>query len=202
MKTKNKGISLIETIVTLSIFSVASVLVANFVIQAYKANLFANDQAEAINHARTGIDTMVKELREASPGDNGAYPIATAESQNLIFYGDIDLDEVVEKVRYTLEGTNLIKGVTKPAGFPAVYSGTETTTIISKYVRNDTEPIFYYYNGDYPTDVINNPLAEPININQVRLIKSYLRIDLNPSRAPTNFILIANSQLRNLKDNL
>ena len=196
------GLSLLEIVVTLGIFSMAIVGVSTFITQSYKANLLANEQAEAIENARTGTDIMVKEIREASPAENGAYPIEVANDQNLIFYSDIDSDELIEKVRYYLDGTNLIKAVTDPSGFPPEYINPAQETIISRYVQNGTEPLFYYYNADYPIDTVNNPLITPAAVNNIRLVRTYLKINVDISRAPDNFILISNSQIRNLKDNL
>jgi hypothetical protein len=60
----------------------------------------------AIDEARKGIETMVKEIRMAKEGENGAYPIEYAGDKEFIFYSDIDGDGRVERVRYFLAQTN------------------------------------------------------------------------------------------------
>ena len=202
IKRRPQGITFVETLITLAIFIIATIGVTTFIIQTYRANIFATEQAEAIDQARKGMDTMVKEIREASPAENGSYPIDTAQDDTLIFYSDIDSDEMIEKVRYSLEGTNLVKGVSKPSGFPPQYTEPEQTFVLSKYVRNGSEPVFYYQNKDYPTDTVNNPLPTPAAVKDIRLIRIFLQININPEKAPDSFTLISNSQLRNLKDNL
>lgn len=199
---KQSGMTVLELLIVMGIFSMAVLGVVGFIIQSYKANLFADQQSEAISQARRGLDTMIKEIREASPSENGSYPIDSAQTQNLIFYSDIDSDEEIERIRYTLTETDLIKGVTEPSGFPPEYINPEQTKILSRYVQNGSEPIFYYYNGDYPNDTENNPLSYPVQIQHVRLIRTYLKINVDPRRAPEDFLLISNSQIRNLKDNL
>ena len=198
----NRGFSLLEMIVVLSIFLVVSTIVTSFVAQNFRVNRFALEQSDAINQARRGMDIMVRELREASAAENGSFPVDTASDQTLIFYSDIDADALLERVRYFLDGTELKKAVLDPSGFPPVYTGEETINTISQYVRNDLTPIFYYYNKDFPNDTINNPLETPAAVNQIRLVKILLEINVNPAQAPKHFILISNSQLRNLKDNL
>ena len=198
----NRGITLLETLITVAILTIIVISVTTFIVQSYRADLFANEQVEAIRNAQRGVDVMVKEIRESSPAENGAYPVETATDQTVIFYSDTDADELIERIRYTLDGTNLIRGVTKPSGWPATYNNPETTTVLSRYVRNGVLPTFYYYNGDYPTDTVNNPLPTPVAVQDIRLIRVYLQINVDPNRAPDSFILISNSQLRNVKDNL
>lgn len=197
------GYTLLEIIFAISIFVLATTIVTTYIISGYKTNRFANEQNDAIEHAQRGIETMVKEVREASPAENGDYPLAEADTQSFAFYSDIDLDQETEKVRYFLDDSNLKKGVIEPTGFPATYpSENENVTILSQYVRNDTNPIFYYYNEDWPSDTVNNPLSTPASPNEVKLIRLYLEININPAIAPAPFILESYVQVRNLKDNL
>jgi len=198
----NAGFTLTETIITLGIFLLVTTAITAFIAQGFRVNRFTLHQSGAISQARKGMDFLVKEIREASPAENGSYPIEIADDQNLIFYSDIDADELVEKIRYFLDGTNLKKGITEPTGFPPEYSEAEQITTISQYIRNDTDPLFYYYNRDYPNDTENNPLDTPAAVNEIKLIRIFLEVNVDPGQAPKHFILISNSQIRNLKDNL
>ncbi len=175
----------------------------SFVIIDLKAHRFAMEQNEAITHAQKGIQTMVKEIREASISDAGDYPVSAADSQELIFFADIDKDLAVERVRYYLEGSDLKKGTIEPSGWPVQYSlGDEQIIVLSKYVRNGSDPIFYYYDGLTPSPTSTEPLAAPADVDEVRLIRMYLKINFNPMIAPDNFELDSYAQIRNLKDNL
>lgn len=192
-----------EVIVAVAIFLVSVLILGDFIRQAFDSNRFTLELSDAINFAKKGIDTMEKELREASYADNGDYPLASSTSQSIIFYSDIDTDEMSERVRYFLEGTELKKGVINPTGNPAQYlSGSEVVTTISQYIRNGTDPIFYYYNGDYPADTVNNPLPNPVNVNRVKLIRMILNVNIDPIKAPGDFNLEIFVQPRNLKNNL
>lgn len=198
------GFTLMEVLVVSAIFAIVTLVVAQYILQGYNVNRFSLEMSDATEYAKKGVEIMIKEIREASYADNGDYPIAQADSQSFTFYSDIDSDSAIEKVRYYLNGTNLIKGVIEPTGGPPVQylSSDEATSTISQYLRNGADPIFYYYNGDYPQDVINNPLPTPGAANNIRLIRLLLKINIDINRAPDDFSLEQFVNLRNLKDNL
>jgi len=192
---------MVEVIVTIAIFTLAMLVVTMYTIQGYRVNRFAIQQADAIEHARRGIETMVREIREASASDIGSYPIAAAGSQSFSFYSNIDTDNAIEKIRYFLDGTNFEKGVIKPSGSPLAYpAGTETIKVISQYVRNGSNPIFIYYNGNYPSST--TPLAAPVNPNEIKLLELRLNVNIDPLSPPQDIVLNNFVQIRNVKDNL
>lgn len=97
-----KGFTIIETIVTIFVFTLIMGAVAGFIITLYKSQGYTWEQSVAISEARRGVETMVKEIREASAGEEGSYLIELAGDKDFIFYSDIDKDGKVEKVRYFL----------------------------------------------------------------------------------------------------
>ncbi|MDP2934284.1 MAG: type II secretion system protein [bacterium] len=197
------GFSLIEGIFMIAIFALAMALLISFVIYVYRAYGYNFEQIAAINEARKGIETMVKEIREARYGEDGSYPLKEAGNLQLIFYSDIDKDASIERVRYFLDGINFKKGVVEPSGDPPQYilSG-EVVDTLSAYVRNGATPIFIYYNGDWPIDVVNNPLPTLTRLTETKLMHVYLKINVDPNRPPDNFELESDVQIRNLKTNL
>lgn len=96
------GFTLTETLVAIFIFTLAMAGTAIAVMRVYQSQSFTREQSQAIEEARRGIKTMVKEIREAAPGEDGSYPIEKAGDKELIFYSDVDRDLKVEKVRYFL----------------------------------------------------------------------------------------------------
>lgn len=200
----SKSFSLIEAIVTIFIFILSIGLLTAFIINIYRAYSYNFEQIQAINEARKGIETMVKEIREAKYGDDGSYPIQEAGDFQFIFYSDIDKDLATERVRYFLEGTDFKKGVVKPTGDPPQYILTnETITILSTNVRNAVPgPIFTYYNGDWSNDTVNNPLPTLTRLTETKLMHVYLKVNVNPNRPPDDFELESDAQIRNLKTNL
>ncbi|PIS05599.1 MAG: hypothetical protein COT81_00350 [Candidatus Buchananbacteria bacterium CG10_big_fil_rev_8_21_14_0_10_42_9] len=199
----HKGVTLLEAVVVISIFTTASVVVTSVIIQGLRVNSFANEQNEALNNARRGVEFMIKEIREASTSENGSFPISAADAQELIFYSDLDIDQETERIRYFLDGTDLKKGVIEPVGVPGTYpSGNEVISILSEYVRNGADPIFYYYNEDWPADQVSNPLTQPVEVDDIKFVKTYLKINIDPTKAPNPAELESSTTIRNLKDNL
>lgn len=199
-----KSFSLIEAITMIFIFILSLTAVLSFIVYLYRTYGYNFRQVQAINEARQGVETMVKEIREARYGDDGSYPLEEAGNFQFIFYSDIDRDDAVERIRYFLSGTNFNKGVVEPSGDPPQYVlSNETISTLSSYVRNlPSEFIFTYYNGNWPSDTINNPLPTLTRLTETKLLHVYLKVNLNPNRAPTNFELESDVQIRNLKTNL
>ena len=110
----NHAFTLVETIVAIGIFVIACLVIAAFITNSYKLQNFTFEQSTAIDEARRGIETMVKELREVLPGDTGAYPIESADDQEIIFYADFDRDDAIEKVHYWLDENDFKKVLLKP----------------------------------------------------------------------------------------
>ncbi len=97
-----KGFTLIETIVTIAIFTLVLGAVSGFIVMAYRVHGYTWQQSIAIGEARKGIETMIKEIREARAGEDGSYPIEYAGDKEFVFYSDIDGDGRTERVRYFL----------------------------------------------------------------------------------------------------
>ena len=139
---------------------------------------------------------MVKEIREARGGDDGSYIIEKADDFEFIFYSDIDKDELTERVRYFIEGTDFKKEVIKPQGFPINYpEENKKSFILSQYVRNQP-PIFRYFDG------LGVELSPPARLKDTKLMRVYLVINVDPARPPQNYELTSDVQIRNLKTNL
>jgi hypothetical protein len=203
--TKNKkGSSIIEAIVLIFVFAMAMTVLTTFLLNTYRAYSYNFQQVAAINEGRKGIETMVKEIREATFGDDGSYPIVEAGDGHFIFFSDIDKDAATERVRYFLDGNNFKKGVVEPTGDPPQYIlGNETVSTLSAYVRNSSStPVFKYYNGDWPQDTVNNPLPTLTRLTDTKLMHVFLKINVDPSRPPDDFDLESDTQIRNLKANL
>lgn len=197
------GFTLVEALVALAIFGIILAILSNFLLQGMRFQTFASEQQQQVEFARSSAQTMVKELREAEPGDDGSYILNRAEDQEIIFFSNIDADQATERVRYFLDGTTFKKGIIEPSGEPIIYDqATETVTTLVEYIRNGTTPIFLYYNGDYPGDMTHNPLPTPTRLTETKLLNVYLRINVNESQAPNQTEVITEVQIRNLKNNL
>ncbi|MFH1841282.1 MAG: type II secretion system protein [Candidatus Nealsonbacteria bacterium] len=101
-----KAFTLIEVLVTIAVFVLIFGAVSGFIVMLYRTQGYTWQQSMAINEARKGIETMVKEIREAKIGDDGSFPIEKASDKEFIFYSDIDKDGETERVRYFLGGVS------------------------------------------------------------------------------------------------
>ncbi len=203
IKKDIRGVSIIEAMISLTVFGIALAILYMFFVQGSKVQQYGSEQYTAVENARRGIQQMVKEIREAAAGDDGSYILQTANDQEIIFFSDVDADLATERIRYFLDNTTLKKGVVEPTGDPISYPvDTEQIAVVSEYVQNGMAPIFTYYNGNYPGDDINNPLPAPARLVETKLINVYLKVNVTPTISPDDIELQSDVQIRNLKINL
>jgi hypothetical protein len=176
------------------IFGLAAVTASIFGL--YRSYYYTFQRMQAIEEARNGVEIMIKQIREARQGDDGAYIIEKADDYEFIFYSDIDKDNSTERVRYFIDGSDFKKGIINPSGAPLIYAtSSENISILSKYVRNQP-PIFHYFDGS------GNELPAPARLQDTKAMKVYLVINVAPSELSQDFVLESEVQLRNLKTNL
>ncbi len=195
------GMTLIEMLITTSIVAIIFIVISDFTINSLFTQQYVSEQNDAVVAVRKSLKQLTSEIKETVNADTGAYPLDTVDDQELIFYSDIDNDDYTERVRYYLDGTNLMRAITEPEGDPLEYITEQDPRILAEYIQNDTDPLFYYYNEDYPSDSVTNPLEEPIDITEVRMIEIRLSVNVNPIRLPDTRNLVTFIQLRNLKEN-
>lgn len=174
-------------------------------IHTWDTNKFVLEEGMASAAASRATNKIVIQLRAVQQAGNGDYPIESADDFDLIFYCDVDDDGVVEKVHYYLDQANdrLMLGVSNPlATNPVTYPATDSTvTVVTNYVVNESDnPIFFYYNDDYPGDTVTNPLTTPTNVGEIQMIKVHLYVNINPVHAPDNINIESFVDLRNLHD--
>ena len=186
------GFTFIETIVAIAIFVIGILLVFSLFEMGYITQDYTFQQALSIEEARRGIETMSQEIREAKIGEDGSFPIQKADSFEFIFFSDINKNSETERVRYFLDGTDFKKGVIEPVGWPPTYpTSSEKIYILSHYVRN-SPPIFKYFDSQ------GNELGPPANLRDIRRVRVFLVININPNRPPQDFVLETDIELRNL----
>jgi prepilin-type N-terminal cleavage/methylation domain-containing protein len=196
--TSKQGFSLIELMVAIGIFMIFVIASTAFIINGFKGSVFGYEQEDAIANARKAAGVMVKELRRAANSAKGNYIFDTVATNTITFYADTDDDGVTEKIRYFADGINLKKGWTKATGTPMDYiAANEKISTFAIYLNNQSMPIFTYF--DTNNAQIANPAA---NKTKIRLVRTTLKINVTPWRAPQDYYYTADIQIRNLKDNL
>ncbi len=201
----HRGMTLVEMLISIAIVLIGMQGFAFLLLRSWDTNKFILEEGRASAAASHATEKVVSQLRSIRQGDDGDFPIESGSNFDLKVYLDIDKDGVTERVHYFLDLTTdqLKVGIANPlATTPVTYpAGDDTVSVITNYVVNlNTDPVFYYYNNDYPGDTVNNPLATPVTVQNVRLIRVHLLVNIDPVHAPNNVNIESFADLRNLEN--
>ena len=190
-----RGFTLVETVVTIALLGGILVALSTVIVFFYRTNANVLEQSGAIASARSGIEAAMKDLREATIGEDGSFPIAAAGPNTLTFYADVDQDASVERIRYNLIDDVLYRYTLQATGNPPGYTEAETVEIVSDHVRNDVfgTDVFSYFDSN-GTQLGSNP--SPLDI---AFVTATIVVNINPTRAPEEFTLTSSATLRNLR---
>jgi hypothetical protein len=170
----------------------------------WKSNKFIVETGVSAIKVNRASSELINNLRKVRQADNGDYPVESGDDFDLQVYLDIDNDGVTERVHYWLDQVNdqLMRGIREPSNTnpPTYAAGDGTTSVIANYIVNEaTQPLFYYYNENYPGDTVNNPISTPIAVQDVRLVRILIRVNIDPIKAPNNINVESFVDLRNLE---
>lgn len=195
----NRGLELIEVLVAMGIF----VLLVGAVVAVYltgsRYNSVVWEQLSTQNEGRKATQDFVNQIRTASQSSIGAYPVQAASSTGIIFYSNMDSDSLVERLRYFTVTSTLKMGIIKPTGNPLTYNPASETVISVAHELANATSVFYYYDGNYNGS--GAPLASPIDVTKIRVVRMILKLDQNPNLTPAPFYIESKAMLRNLKNN-
>jgi type II secretory pathway component PulJ len=191
--------TLVEVVVVIAIYTVLMISVTSTISYLYKTNAYAIAQAQEIDTARRGLTTWTKDAREMITSAEGTWPVAIMEPHRIGFYSDVDQDNVIEYVIYSLASTTLYKYTYEPSATSSYSTSTPSATfIISEFVQNLTQATttFQYF------DAAGAVLSSSDLLTDARYIKVNLIVNIDPIRSPGEFVLRSSAAPRNLKDNL
>ena len=194
------GMTLIEAVVAIGIYTVLMLAIFSSVASLYRFNSYAIEQSNEIDNARRGITQWNRDVKEMTTAEDGTWPVAIIDEHVLGYYSDTDQDDTVEYIEYVLASTTLKKYTYNPSGSPAVYdlSTPDIEETLSEYVQNinqATSTFFYYDNA-------GTQLTAASPLINVRYIQMQLIVNIDPNRNPGEFMLRSSLAPRNLKDNL
>lgn len=198
----HRGMTLIEVLVAMAIFSFVIVVAGTFIVTSLRQNTIIWTGLHSQRDARRATQTMIDAIRKAETGSTGSYPIATASTTEFIFYANVLPNTLRERVRFTLADTTLIMGITAPTGSPLSYqSAQEQTSTLAQFVRNNESatPVFTYYGQEYMGT--STPLTHPLSITDIRAVGITLVIEENKDLSPVPIRANSLVQIRNLKSN-
>lgn len=190
-----RGLTIVEMLVTLTIMTIIGIAIVQSVLFFYRANSSTLEQALQVETARRGVELFVRDVREATYGDDGSYPLAVIGTSTMVFYADTDLDGGIERIRYELIGMSLFRNVTDATGTPPTYTGGSVTTTVSAHVRNPEEgiPLFRYYNASSTEITDTQFIADVVSV----VIQPI--VDIVEKHAPGKFTLTESATIRNLR---
>jgi prepilin-type N-terminal cleavage/methylation domain-containing protein len=199
-----KGYTLTELLVSITIITIIAIAGSALAKNVISYNSSAQASLDAQLEGKRVLKIMVAELRTVAPSVLGSYPLETVATSSITFYADINGNGQTDRVRYFIDPTTRVlkKGVTAPSGSPLTYNlgNEQTTTLITDIANGTTTDMFEYYDASYAGT--STPLAIPVDVSRVRLVKITAIIDRDPNRSPTTISLVSEVSLRNLKDNL
>jgi len=193
--------SLVELMVTVSLFTILMLVITNSISAMYTYNAYTFAQAYQVQNARNGMQALIRDVREMTFADDGTFPLAVMEPYKIGFYSDIDRDDSVEYVEYELiADTILTKQVYNATGTPISYnlSIPDESYTLSEYVQNFTQgsSTFKYY------DTNGSELTSATDITDVRYVRAEIIVNIDPVRDPGEFMLRSSAALRNVKENI
>ncbi len=202
---KLRGLTLIEMMMSIAIFTMG---IAGFTLlfsKTWQTNSYVLEMGQSSMTASQGVSKMVDYIRRATQADDGAYPVKSANGNELTLFSDYDKDGATERLHFYKSGQNILMGITDPTTtLPRTYPANDqqVITLVSTVANADDKPIFAYYNKDYPADLTNNPLAVPISshLADIRLMKIYLEINTRPGGIKENIKIQSFVEMRNLND--
>lgn len=199
-----KAMTLVEVIMAILIVTVAMEGFTLLFARSWDTNKFILEEGMASAAASRATNKIIIQLRGTQQADNGDYPIEEAGDFDLTVYANSDDDDAVERVHYFLDqasdqlrvGVSNPDTTTTPISYPAL---DEVVSTLATYVVNENDnPVFYYYNDNYPGDTENNPLSTPAPVGSIQLIRVHLLVNIDPVHAPNNVNIESFVDLRNL----
>lgn len=200
-----KGFTLVETIVAIALFTVGTQATVLLFAKIMRSKAYSMEMGKASFVVSRSISDLTQYIRKARQSDSGAYPIVTADDNDLVIYSDYDKDGSTERLHiYFNDVTDtLYMGVRNPSGtFPITYASGdgETITLAEHIVNTTSDPVFLYYNKNYPGDTEHNPVDTSADVSEIRLVKIFLKINIDPNNAPDNIQQETFVEMRNLSE--
>lgn len=199
LKLKNRGFSFIEVLIALSIVTLVSMALYSIQKDIITFNRFVQGGLSRENDIRKFLKDFSLAVREASQSSVGGYALEEVSDTSFTFYADTDGDGPKERIRYFLSGSTLKRGTTVPQGSPLAYNLASETVVpvVNDIVSAPT--IFYYYDSSYvgPDSL---PLAQPVVVTNVRMVKINLSIGSNSGKSPAPSTFSAMATIRNLRN--
>ena len=88
-RSSHAAFTLIETVIVIGLVVVVGGALSSMIQYFYRTNDYVLQEGAAVQSARLGLSTAMEDLREASYGNDGSYPIASVGTSTITFYADL-----------------------------------------------------------------------------------------------------------------
>ena len=195
------GLSLMEMLVAIAIFTIAIAGFSMLYIRSIKSNTYILKMGQTSFALSQGLNKMVEYIRTARQGDNGNAAIVAVADNSLTIYSDFDNDQITERLHFYLDNQQIKLGITNPtAGANRTYpNGDEETKIIAEHIVNGTGDKLFQY---YPVGLAQAPIEPSTgDISAIRMVKIFLKMNIDPSRGADDIEMQSYVEFRNLYNN-
>lgn len=194
-KNTLKGMTLVELLVAIGIMLIVLAGMTALFLVAWKSQSYQIKLGQASLLASRGVSKVVKNIRQAQQGDDGSYLLKSGDDFDVVFYANVDDDDIVERIHYYLVGNVFYMGVTDsstdpPYSYPA--DDGVVSVASSNVVNTDADYIFQYYDNNAAL------MATPVASGSVRMIEVRLLVDVDPFSSPIPVTVKSKTTIRNL----
>lgn len=181
-----QGMSTVELMIAIGILGLLMGVLGMMISKTFFINRYTFEQGLNNAQLQRALNDFSETLREAKQADSGEYLIKSADDFDIVLFANIDDDDSTEQVHYYLDDGILWRGTSEASGFPPVYpANDQEVEEVGRGIVNTTEqPIFYYYNDDYPQDTTNNPLSTPAQVESISLVEIDIYANIDPNHSP------------------
>ncbi len=193
-----KGFTLMEIVVVIGITGIVMAMISTLLTDSFRMQRVAVEKASVGEECQRALSGVEKDMISMIEGENGAFPLALAESNQIIFYSDTDLDGTVEKIKISKNSKIITKEIFEPVNEIYPESATNTVNISSHFSQEVGDNIFAYYGSDFSGT--QNPISDPISESDVRVAKISMICALEENVESNSKIVFSTLvKLRNLK---
>jgi type II secretory pathway pseudopilin PulG len=169
------GLTIVEILIAVFIFGLIVAAISLFVTRGTTSSRSIVQQARTVEDARVNLNRIQDLIRNAQYPNPTTDWLATASDNELVFYANADGDIEIEKIRYSLNGTDLERGVIQPDANGNYPSASEEVTVIARSLQNQLagQPLFTY-------------VVENIQVQRVGI---HLVVDHTPDKQPPTLVV-------------
>ena len=194
----DQGFSLIELLISAAIIPI--ILGVTFLAFGSMSGNYSKVEAvsEATGEAQTGLDTLVRELRQAQEIKDGGGAFATATATSCSFYCDVDRDGTPERVTYYVDSTDLYRSVSEASipVYPYNYVDAPAVRVMNVGGMHSAV-VFTYYDQSAPMTVVSTA-----NLNTICSVGIHLSATRPSQGGPVSVDFTTRVKIRALFDSL